>query len=76
MGDYPKDGAGPGYLPAQGRATAHREADEETIGWELGIPTIGGVNGGSSLLGDQEIHHKEAEHGCAVYCNTANYGPL
>ena len=40
------------------------------------MPTIGVGNGGSRLQGDNEIRHKEAEHGRAVYCDATNYGPL
>ena len=32
VGPHPKDGAGPGYLPAQGRAADHWEATTETGG--------------------------------------------
>ena len=73
---YPSDGAGHGYLPVQGRATSHWEVDAETGGWELGLPSIGGGNGGIRLLGNQEIRHEEAEHGPAVHCDATNYGPL
>ena len=45
MGAHPSDGAGPGYISAQGCATAHREAFNEMGGWELFLPTIGGGNG-------------------------------
>ena len=72
----PQDGSGPESFQTQGRAMAHREASGYTGGWELGVPTIGGSNGGSSLLGDQDIHHEEAEHVCAVYCNATDSGPL
>ena len=44
--------------------------------WELGVPASGGGNGGSRLLGDQDVGQKEAEHGRAVYCDATNYGPL
>ena len=43
---------------------------------ELGLPTIEGGNGGRRLLGYQEIHHEEAEHSRAVYCNATHSGPL
>ena len=49
VGHDPPDGAVPEKISAQGRATAHRESTEETVGWELGLPTIGGGNGGSEL---------------------------
>ena len=60
MGTDPHDGAGPEYFPTQGCATAHREAAEETGGRDLGIPIIGGGNGGSRLRGDRDIIHEEA----------------
>ena len=41
-------------------------------GWDLGVPAIGGGNGGSGLRGDQKVGHKEAEHGHAVYCDATN----
>ena len=76
MGTNPQDGAGPEYFPTQSRTTAHRETAEETGGWELGLPIIGGSNGGSRFQGDRDIHYKEAEHGRAVYCNETDYGTL
>ena len=54
----------------------HREAADKTAGWELGVHIIGGSNGGSRLRGDRNIHHKEVEHGRAVYCDTTDSGPL
>ena len=56
--------------------TAHWKENKETGGWEFGLPAIVGVNGGSRLRGDQEICHKDAEHGCAVYFDATNSGPL
>ena len=53
VGSHPEDGAGPGYLPEQGHKTAHWEATKYTGGWELGLPAIGGGNGGSRFRGDQ-----------------------
>ena len=64
------------WFSTQGHATAHREADEEMRGWELVIPLIGRVNGGSMLREDRDIRHKEAEYGYAIYCNATNSGPL
>ena len=49
MGTDPLDGEGPEYFPTQGCATDHREASEETGGWELVITIIVGVNGGIRL---------------------------
>ena len=76
VGTRPEDGAGPGQFPTQGREHYHWEAAAETGGWELGITASGGGTGGSGFRGDKEVGHKETEHGCAVYCNATNYGPL
>ena len=76
MAANPQDRAVPWYFPTQGRASAHQEAAEETRVWELGIPTIGGGNGGIRIRGDQVIYHEEEEHSCTVYCNANNSGPL
>ena len=54
----------------------HLEAAGETGGWKLDIPNFLGGNGGSRIRGDQEIRHKEAEHGRTVYCDATNSGPL
>ena len=45
-------------------------------GWELGIYSAGGVNGGSGLRGDWDIRHKEAEYDRSVYCDATDSGPL
>ena len=55
---------------------AGRESAKETGGWELGVPIIGGINGGSRLRGDQNMHHEDAEHGRTVYCDETDSGPL
>ena len=76
MGTHPEDGAGPGNLSSQGRATDHRETTNETGEWELGVPAIGGDDGGSGIRGDKKVYHKEAVNGGAVYCDATNYGTL
>ena len=45
-------------------------------GWELGIPLIGGSNGGSRLWGDWDIRHEEVEYRRAVYCDGKDSGLL
>ena len=45
-------------------------------GWELGISTADGSNKGCGFRGDRGLYPKEAEHGCAIYCDTTNSGPL
>ena len=54
----------------------HREASKEMGGYYLVVPIIGKINGGNRLQGDQNMHNEEAEHGCAVYCDATDYGPL
>ena len=76
VGTNPQDGAVPAYFPTQVHATNHWEASEETGGLELGVPIIGGINDGIRFQGDRNIHHKEAEHGCAVYCDETYSGIL
>ena len=76
VGTSPQDGAVPAYFPTQGCATAHREAAEKTGGWELGIPLIGGGNGGRRLRVDRDIRHKEAEYGRTVYYDATDSRPL
>ena len=51
MGTNPQDGAGPEYIPTQGRATANQEADKETGVWDLGVPIIGGSNDAAGFEG-------------------------
>ena len=76
MGTNPQDVVGPEYFPTQVCVTAHGEADKEMGVWELVVPIIGGINDGIRLQGDRNIHHKEAEHGRALYCDATNSGPL
>ena len=40
------------------------------------IPTSGGIDGTDGILGDRGLYIKEAEHGRAVHCDTADSGPL
>ena len=42
MGTYPKDGAGPGELPARGRTTDHQEKIAEKGGRALDVSSSGG----------------------------------
>ena len=49
LGPDPPHGAGPGKLPAQGRATYYREAAEATGGGDMGVSPTGGSNGGSGF---------------------------
>ena len=46
MGPEPPYGAGPGKLPAQGRAMAHQGEAEAEGGGDMGISSAGGSDGG------------------------------
>ena len=45
-------------------------------GWELGLSSYGGSNGGSGLRGDWGLRHEEAEYSRAINCNATNSGSL
>ena len=49
VGPDPLYGVGPGQLPAQGRATAHREANKAEGGGEMVISSSEGSDGGSGF---------------------------
>ena len=70
------DGEGPGQFPVQGREEDHMEATTATEGRELEIPTAGGGNEGGGNGGDTDIYYTEAEYGRAIYCDTADSGPM
>ena len=76
VGPCPEDGAVPGHFSKQGREEDHQEAAPDTYRWELGIPASGVGTEGSGVQGDKKVGYKEAEHGCAIYCDTTNYGTL
>ena len=42
----------------------------------LVISTAGDSNGGVGIQGDRGLNNKKAEHGCTIYCNAADSGPL
>ena len=42
----------------------------------MGVPIIGVINGRKQYLRDWNIHHEEAEHGSAVYCDVNDSVPL
>ena len=76
LGPNSADGEGPGQFPVQGRAEDYGEATAETEVRELGIPTAGGGNKGGGNGGDTDIYYTEAEYGRAIYCDTADSGPM
>ena len=45
-------------------------------GWDLGISSYAGSNGGSGLRGDWGLRHEEAEYSRAINCNATNSGSL
>ena len=53
VGPDPPDVSGPVQLSSQGCAKDHRESAEEAGGWDLGLSSTGGGNGGSRIRGDR-----------------------
>ena len=46
----------------------HQEAAVvPTYGWDLGIPASDGGTEGSGVRGDNEVGHKDTEHGRVIY---------
>ena len=76
MGSDPTDIAGAGEFHARGRAQYHGETAAERVGWEMVLSLSAGGHTRDGVCRDPGIHHKEAEHGCAVHCDATNSGPL
>ena len=76
MGPDPPGGAVPEKIPAQGRATAHREADEAEGGGEMGISFAGGSNGLGGIRRDWGLYHEESEYSRAIYYDATDSGTL
>ena len=76
MGADPTDRAGAGEFHAQRRAQDHGDTAAERVVWEMVLYLSEGGHARGGVCRDPEIHHKEAEHGCAVYCDATDSGPL
>ena len=76
MGTDSKDGEGPGKFSVQGRAEDHGEAAVAREGRELVLTFVGGSNEGDMDGSDTDVNPPEAEYGCAIYCDVADYGPV
>ena len=71
-----KNGEGPGQFPVQVCEEDHRETTAAKEGWELDIPAAGGDNEGGRNGGDTDFNSPEAEYGCAIHCDAADFGPM
>ena len=76
MGADGKDGEGPGQFSVQVRAEDHGETAAAREGRELVLPFVGGRNEGYMDGLDTDINPPEAEYGCAIYYDAADYGPV
>ena len=76
MGAEPTDRVGAVELYAQGRTQDHGETAAEKLGWEMVLSLSAGGHARGGVYRDMGIHHKEVEHGRAVHCDAADYGPL
>ena len=76
VGPDPPHGTGPGQFSTQGCAADHREAVEEAGGGGLGLSTADESYGGFGIRRDRGLHPKDSEHGCTIYCDATNAGPL
>ena len=71
-----EDGEGPGQFSVQGRAEDHREAAAAREGQDMVLPFVGRSNEGDRDGSDTDINPTEAEYGRAIYCDTADSGPV
>ena len=76
MGINAADGEGPGQFLVQGCKEDHGETTTAKEGRELDIPAAGGDNEGGGNGGDTDFNSPEAEYSCAIYCDTADHGPM
>ena len=71
-----KYGVGPGRLLGQGSKNVNGETTSPREGWVVVLPVPGGGDEGGGDRADSDINPPEAEHGCAIYCNAADSGPV
>ena len=76
MGTDGEDGKGPGKFSVQGRAEAHEEATVALERKDLVLPFVGGRDEGGRYCSDLDVNPPDAEYSRAIYCNTADYGPV
>ena len=60
---------GVGRIPPQGGLQADGMAAVEGVGWRLGLPTSGGCDGGSGVVGYGDLRLRPPEQSSAIYCN-------
>ena len=76
MGSDDKDGVGPGRLSGQGFKNVNWETASPWEGWAVVLSVPGGGDEGGGDRADSYINPPEAEHGRAIYCDAADYGPV
>ena len=79
VGPDTPEGAGPEYLPTQGRATAHREEAGAEEGGDMGISSAGGRNGGGRILGDRSQRYiivRVTIYFTIILCLLVRYTPI
>ena len=76
MGSDEKDGVGPGRLSGQGSKNDNGETALPREGWGLVLPVTGGGDEGGGDRAELDIDPPEAEHGCEIYCDAADSGPV
>ena len=59
MVNYPEDRAGPGELPARGRAPDHQKTTVEKGVWAMDIPYSEGGHARGGVRRYSECHHKD-----------------
>ena len=76
MGAYSEDGDVSRQFSVRGCAEDHRESAAARKGREMVLPFVGGSNEGYRDCLDTDINPPEAEYGRAIYCDTADSGPV
>ena len=76
VGSYEKYGVGPGRLSGQGCKKVNGETASPWEGWAVVLPVPGGGDEGGGDRADSDIDPPEAEHGRAIYCDSADSGPV
>ena len=71
-----EDGVIPGRLSGQVCKKLNRETASPWEGWEVVLTVAGWGDEGGGDCADSDINPLEAEHGRAIYCDAANYGPV
>ena len=76
MGSDEKYGVGHGRLSGKDSKNVNRETASLREVWAVVLPVPGGRDEGGRDRADSDINPPEAEHGRAIYCSAADYGPV